>query len=266
MPKQPKFSVITPVHVSHSLREKQLVRAMKSLTAQSFRNFEWIVINDGSLKLPKLTKGTKRITQTHQERIIAYNKGLKKAKGEWIVFLDSDDEFIPHYLECVNQMIEKNPDYKLFNYASIHVRRNYGTAIRGVFKPKEEKVGHEVFGDGNIVNGTFCFHRSVYLDLGGYPETKTIPDPSGKRDFLYMSNPWDFSIAAQIEFPEIVPLFTAKHPDHPKGVARELGNPWGNDYYIFYKYTRKYHSKPYDIPLYIVHGEGKLEGEHHVIE
>lgn len=240
---------------------------MRSLKAQSFRDFEWILIDDGStIDLPTLPKFAKLIKQPHYERIIAYNEGLKIASGEWIVFLDSDDEYMSYYLECLNQMIENNPEYKLFNYGSIHVRKNYEASIRGSFKPELEEVGHVIFGGGNIVNGTFAFHRSLYEELGGYPLTGVIPDPSGNRDFLYMTNPWDFSIAAQIEFPEIEQYFMVPVEEKGKKLAKELGNPYGNDYYLFYKYTRRYWSKPYDIPLYIVHGEGKLENDGHMID
>lgn len=263
----PRFSILTSVHVAHDLKRNQLERCEKSLMAQFHNDFEWILVDDGSvMDISCDADWIKLIKQPHHERIIAMNKALEEARGEWILFLDSDDELMSYALEAISQMIEANPKYNMFNYGSIHVRRNFSAHIRDAFKPKKEKVGHEVFGGGNIVNGTFVFHRSVYDKLGGFPPTEKIKDPSNKRDWLYMVNPWDFSIAAQMEFPEIKPYFTAEHPDHPKGLPKELGNPWGNDFYIFYKYTRKYHSKPYDVPLLVVHHEGKHNGEHHKIE
>ena len=120
-------------------------------------------------------------------------------------------------------------------------------------------MGHKVFGGGNIVNGTFVFHRSVYDDLGGYPphDIKDIDcseiNYGGKRE-LHMTSPYDFSAYAQIEFPEIREYFMVNHIAEPHKIIKELGNPWGNDYYLFYKYTRKYHSKPMDENwLYVVH-------------
>lgn len=262
----PKFSILTTVCIQHDLKEKQLKRCHESIKSQSFKNYEWIIVNDGG-KTPDLAGSKKRkiFNQPHLERIIALNKAFEESTGEWIIFLDADDEFVSWGLEAISQMIKANPDKKMFNFESIHIGQNFAGRVRGAFKPKEEEVGHEVFGGGNIVNGTFVFHRSIFEDLGAYPPTGEIVDPSGNRDFLYMSNPWDFSVAAQLEFPEIAPLFTAKHKDHPKGIAKELGNPWGNDYYIFYKYTRKYKSKPYDVPILIVHHEGKqADGGHNV--
>lgn len=263
----PKFSILTSVCIQHDLKQRQLIRCHRSIKSQSFQDWEWIIVNDGG-STPNLCESKKRfvIEQPHLERIVALDKALKEAKGDWIIFLDADDEFFGHTLECINQMIEKNPEVKMFNFESFHIGQNYGGRVRGAFKPKKEKVGHEMFGGGNIVNGTFVFHKSVYKDLGGFPPTGEIKDPSGNRDFLYMSNPWDFSIAAQIEFPEISKYFMVPKAEQETKIAKEMGNPWGNDYYMFYKYTRKYHSKPYGAPLLIVHHEGKLEdGAHNVV-
>lgn len=265
--RMPKFSVLTSSAVVHSLRVKQLQRCIDSISNQSFKDYEHIIVNDGSADKYwdelVFSDKVKTIKQKHRERVVALNKAFKKASGEWLVFLDADDEFFSYTLEVISQMIDKSPKLKMFNYASYHVNKNYFSRIRGAFKPKKKKKGHEVFGGGNIVNGTFVFHRSVYEKLGGFPEDGKIKDPSGNRDFLYMNNPWDFSIAAQMEFPEIKPYFRVKHPDHPEGKPKELGNPWGNDFYMFYKYTREYHSKVYDIPLLIVHGDGKHPGDDH---
>jgi len=238
-----KFSIITPVHAFDAYRLKQFYRAIDSVEKQTVQDFEHIVIDDGSVIPLTGFKGKASIyTQPHLERIVAYNNGLSEAKGEWICFLDSDDEYVSYYLEAVQAMIEKYPEYKMFNFGSIHITLDYKANPRNAFRPKMEKVGHEVFGTGTIVNGTFVFHRSIYEKLGAYPET---------------SSPWDLSTMAQEEFPEIKPLFTVVLPDHPKGFPRELGNPWGNDYYLFYKYTRKYHSMPVDAHLYMVHPSRK---------
>lgn len=254
-----KFSILTSIHAWHPMKMQQLKRCYESLLRQSFEDWEMILVDDGSPN--KIQSGPVSIESRikiynveHLERINALREAMKQASGEWMVFLDADDEFFPHSLEAMNQMIEKNPDYKMFNYESFHVRRDFTSWIRGAFKPEKKDVGHEVFGGGNIVNGTFVFHRSIYEDLGGYPK------------YERMWSPWEFSITAQKEFPEIQQYFMVDHEDEPDKIAKELGNPWGNDFYLFYKYTRKYHSKPYDIPLIMIHHEGKSDGERHELK
>lgn len=267
-----RFSIITSYYANNNLRIKQLQRAVQSVRGQSFTDYEHILYNDGSPNEVDLGGDREHVYLggPHFERIIAANRAIEKAKGEWIVFLDADDELFSYSLECWDEIIRKNTGYKMFNCASLHVSKDYGTHIRGSFKPKEETKGHEVFGGGNIVNGTFIFKRECVEKHGAYPPD-TIEDIDcteinygGKRN-LMMVNPWDFSAYAQIEFPEIRKYYMVDHEAEPNKIIKELGNPWGNDMYLFYKLTRHYKSKPFDIPLYIVHHEGKVEGDGHYV-
>lgn len=256
-----KYSIITPVFVGNDQRLNQLYRAIGSVKNQSVKDFEHIVVNDGSPMEAKIPKSIKLINQPHLERIVAYHNGMKEAKGEWFVFLDSDDEYASYYLEVCDAMIEKFPDAKMFNFGSIHITGDYKALPRGPFQPAKADVGHEVFGGGTIVNGTYIFHRSVYEDLGGYPEKElkeidcseiNYPDKDGNMvRTLSMCSPWDFAAYYHVNYPEIRPFFT--HETEKEKSIQELGNPWGNDYALFYQYTRKYHCEPIDAHLYIVH-------------
>lgn len=263
-----KFSLITPVNVWNEERRSQFYRAVRSVVTQSFKSFEWIVINDGStleFEIPK-KRHIKVYTVPHGERIIATNKGFSKAKGEWICFLDSDDEIVFGYFEKLKSIIEMNPDYKMFNFGCEYRHKDGTFSKREPFQPKEKEIGHEEFGGGNIPNGTFIFHRSIYENLGGFPPDVTenidcteINYPAFKgqdkpyvRD-LYMNTPFDFSAYAQIEFPELRKYYMVDHEAEPEKILKELGNPWGNDMYLFYKYTRKYHSKPIPEYLYTIY-------------
>lgn len=256
-----KYSIITPTFIGDESRRNGLYRAIESVKRQSFKDYEHIVVNDGSTIVVEIPRSIKLINQPHLERIVAYHNAMKEAEGEWFVFLDSDDELTSYYLEACNAMMEKFPDSKLFNFGSIHITSDYRAISRDVFKPAKLEIGHEVFGGGKIVNGTFIFHRSVYEDLGGYPEQHienidcseiNYPDNTGSMvRTLSMCSPWDFSAYYQVKYPEIRQFFT--HDSEPNKAIRELGNPFGNDYALFYQYTRKYHSEPIDAHLYIVH-------------
>ena len=148
----------------------------------------------------------------------------------------------------------------MFNFGCRYHHEDGGKNFRDPFYPKKLDVGHEKFGGGSIVNGTYVFHRDVYEDLGGFPKdvikdidcTEINYGPKQPRD-LHMNTPYDFSAAAQMELPEIREYFMINHVAEPKKIIKELGNPWGQDYYLFYKYTRKYHSKPIKSHPYIVH-------------
>lgn len=256
-----KFSIITPVHLHNEERANLFARCIKSVNEQDYKGeFDHIIINDGSAyKFEIIENDHQKIyNQDHLERVNARRLGLEKAKGDIIVFLDSDDEFTPDALSRIEKMFEENPDYSMVNYGCTFIHKDGRTNNRGAFHPKEEAVGHEIFGPGNIVNGTFAFKREVYEDLGGFMPMHvenvdcTSLNYGGVRR-LSASSPWDFSAFAQLEFPEIQQYFMVKHPDHPHNIVRELGDPFGDDFYLFYKYSRKYHSKPFDEYLLKVH-------------
>ncbi len=102
--KKPKVSVIIPTYN----RSHFLSRAIKSVLNQTFQDFELIIVDDGS------TDNTKEVIENFQEKDkrIKYiwqknsggpaktrNKGIEKSEGEYIAFLDDDDECLPKKLE-----------------------------------------------------------------------------------------------------------------------------------------------------------------------
>lgn len=254
------ISIITPAHIYSEETYKELLRAIESVKNQTYKNIELIVVNDGStvpVKIPKYA-WLKVINQENLQRYTAYNTGFKAAKGDVFACLDHDDELDPEYCKNVNNWFKKYPE-KIFNFGCGYIHADGGFAYREAFEPKKEKVGHEVFGGGTIVNGTFVFHKSVYNKLGGFPPpvVKNIDctdiNYGGVRD-LNMVSPYDFSAWYQMKYPEIRQYFMVNHENEPNKIIKELGNPFGNDYALFYQYTRKYHSRPMrEKFLYLVH-------------
>ena len=114
--KTPKFSVIICVYSAkdqESLPEEQrhwrareVQRAIKSIINQQFPDWELIIVDDGSTDktpaiLDKFAKKDKRIKVYHkanENRVVGFNYGTERARGEWITYLDSDDEYYSHYL------------------------------------------------------------------------------------------------------------------------------------------------------------------------
>jgi glycosyltransferase involved in cell wall biosynthesis len=99
----PKVSIILPTFN----RADTIMRAVKSVLAQTFQDWELVIVDDGSQDdTAALLNGLdRRITVIRQENrgmTEARNTALRAAKGAYYAFLDSDDEFLPHHLElCV---------------------------------------------------------------------------------------------------------------------------------------------------------------------
>ena len=91
----PKISIIVPVYKV----EQYLRRCLDSIVAQTFTDWECILIDDGSPDnsgriCDEYAEKDKRFRVFHQENVgvsAARNKGLDEARGEWIGFVDSDD-------------------------------------------------------------------------------------------------------------------------------------------------------------------------------
>jgi len=106
------ISVIVPVYNSESL----LDICMESIVSQTYRDFEVLVVDDGSTdkssdiikKWSKIDKRIVLITQNNEGASSARNLGLDIAKGEWVAFVDSDDSVTPDYLRNLYDLISKN--------------------------------------------------------------------------------------------------------------------------------------------------------------
>jgi len=100
---EPYFSIIIPVYNS----QNYLSFTLDSLIAQTFKDFEVILVNDGSTdssleimqNYSNADKRFKIFNQLNQERSIARNNGIRLSKGVYILFLDSDDTYYPEALQ-----------------------------------------------------------------------------------------------------------------------------------------------------------------------
>ncbi len=104
------ISVVIPAYNAASC----LQRAVDSVLDQTYKDYEIIVVNDGS------TDRTAEVGKAYGDRIVylaqenagvsvARNQGAKHAKGEWIAFLDADDEFLPEKLAWQHRLLTQNP-------------------------------------------------------------------------------------------------------------------------------------------------------------
>jgi len=235
--KQNTFSIITPV----CNRAIEIEDCITSVLRQTYPYWELIIVDDNSNDttwevIEKWMKKDKRIKgirlDKHSQRAKARNAGMKAAKNDWICWLDSDDEYLKTYLEVLNSyMVDDFPGYKCYHYGATVVRMGR-QSVRDTFDLKEEGEGMAKFDSGHIGSGSFCFHKDCLKEVGYLPDE---------------INPYLFADVAKKEFPELKEWFG---PLYLEG-GNSLGNPWGDDYLMFYKITRKFKSKALPIAPYI---------------
>jgi glycosyltransferase involved in cell wall biosynthesis len=225
-----KFTIIVPTYNN----VESIPRTVLSVINQTYEDWELIVVDDGSddgtteklVWFADRLKGKMRIVKhaSNMQRVVARNTGMKQAQGEWIIWLDADDMLFPYYLEVLDEATKKFPNAKVFNWGACLTWKNYKTTIRTSSKHNKG----EIFKSGDVMSGGFMFKREC-LELTGYlPEHR---------------NPFDFGKAIKLDHPEIVPLY---------GDQNDLGNPWGDDWAMFYKLSRHFEPHWLEIAPYMV--------------
>lgn len=223
-------------------RYKMFRRCIRSVKAQTFKDFEWVIGDDkcnpsldhllavsSSFRAlnPKVVK-----IKEKSGRIIAANAALKASTGEWICLLDADDEYSSIYLELMNNAIEVYPEIKVFNFNHLMFNYDYSMYVRKFINMAVQ--GDKPFPSGTIGTGAFILHRSVMNDIGLVPELGL----------------WELADWAFKKFPEVKPFYLKNDGG---GNYNSLGNPWGSDWLWFYMITRKYKSQYIDTAPYFVH-------------
>ena len=107
----PRVSVIIPAYnVAEYISE-----TLDSVFAQTYKNYEIIVVNDGSPDTEKFEKVLEKyldriiyVKQKNTGAAIARNVGIEKSRGELIAFLDSDDVWLPEFLESQTKFLDSN--------------------------------------------------------------------------------------------------------------------------------------------------------------
>jgi glycosyltransferase involved in cell wall biosynthesis len=174
---RPLVSVVVPTYNrAHLLR-----RAIKSVLAQTFSDFELIIVDDGS------TDETNEAVEEFDDPRIRFirqpvrgganrarNRGIEASRGEWVAFLDSDDEWLPRRLEAqVKRLQQDDPMGATVGYCLI-VKHNDLTQET---RPSRKSV-HEgdVFDDLLLdrmpkATSAYMVKRSALLEVDGFDET-----------------------------------------------------------------------------------------------
>ncbi|MGV3631153.1 MAG: glycosyltransferase family 2 protein [Bacteroidota bacterium] len=125
----PVFSVIIPLY----RKEKYIEKCLRSVVDQRFRDFEIIVVDDGSkgegLEIVKSFSDPRlRIIEQENTGVSqARNNGVFEAGAEWIAFLDADDWWAPDFLEKMLALIRDFPEAAV--YSSSYYKVKYGKMI-----------------------------------------------------------------------------------------------------------------------------------------
>lgn len=161
----PYFSVVITTYN----RALLVQRALDSLLAQTATDWEAIIIDDGSvdntkeiiLEYQKEYGAVLRyFYQSNQGSFAAKNAGMQRAKGQYITFLDADDEYILTHLETRKQLLMQHPSTR-FLHGGVQI-------IGSEYVPDRFDLSKDIHISECAVSGTFFIEAELAKEVGGF--------------------------------------------------------------------------------------------------
>lgn|SRR5690554_122731 len=194
----PLVSVVIPTfNRADFIRE-----AVESVLAQTYPNFEILVVDDGStddtrevLKAYSQEPRLRYFYQENQGQSVARNYALSEARGDFVCFLDSDNRWLPHKLEVSLQAFQENPDVSVI-YGDIITINEKGEEIsRHNMRRYSGRITPYLFQDNCVSMNTSMTRRQCFSEMGGLEAGRRAADDyelwlrfSARYKFLYISD------------------------------------------------------------------------------
>ncbi|BAX80886.1 glycosyltransferase [Labilibaculum antarcticum] len=183
MQEEIKLSVIIPVYN----RPDEMKELLDSLSEQTFKDFELVVVEDGS------SIKSEELCDTYRDRInisyffkqnegpsIGRNYGLARAKGNYYLFFDSDCILPPQYMQTINKELSENfvdcyggPDGAMDDFSDFQKAVSY--AMTSFFTTGGIRGGKKQVHKFHPRSFNLGFSKAVYKDTGGFPVTRMHP-------------------------------------------------------------------------------------------
>lgn len=171
----PAVSVVIPLYN----KGPYIARAINSVLAQTFQDFELIVVDDGSTDDGvEVVRGfddsrIQLIQQENQGVSAARNRGIEAARAEMVAFLDADDEWLPGFLETILRLRALYPNAGL--YGTAYEVYFPGSIVKRVYlKDDGDRLLSSYFsalvGFGSPIfnSSSFAAPRDILMKVGGY--------------------------------------------------------------------------------------------------
>ena len=157
--------------------ERYLHEAIESILNQTFTDFEFLIINDGSTDSTRdiITSYTdSRIRLIDNEQNIgltkSLNKGIDLARGKYIARMDADDISMPERLEVQYNFLEKNIEYSLVSSGAYLIDEN-NNQIGELYRPYNyEMILGYIFFFNPIIHPSVLFEKKEIIECGKYNE------------------------------------------------------------------------------------------------
>jgi len=175
MKKAPTISVLMPIYNC----EKYLGEAINSVLEQTYKDFEFIIVNDGSTDgtskilsiYAKSDSRIKIVDQINSGIVVALNRGLSEAKGDWVFRMDGDDVALPTRFEAQVAAIKNNPSLVLLGGWCQMINQDGIPLKIHKYRQKHHELVHCLESSKAFFpHASACFPRKTVLEIGAYRE------------------------------------------------------------------------------------------------
>ena len=209
----PRVTVLMPVYNG----ERYLREAIDSILAQTFTDFEFIIVDDGSTdETPTILNGytdpriVRLRNQTNVGLVESLNRGLAAARGEYIARQDADDVSLPQRLEKQLDFLESHPDVGLVG-TTFAIVNSCGVILGIPSVPTQNgDIQERLLCANNFCHGSVMFRRKCLEVVGAY-RADLFPaedydlwlrigehfQVANLSDVLYQWRDWDASISGE---------------------------------------------------------------------
>ena len=171
----PLISIIISVHNGAGT----LPRALRSITDQTFKNYEIIIIDDASTDttgkiLTNFESSTSEVCQVIKNTqnlglTKSLNKGIKSARGPYVARLDADDWWQPEKVQKQINFLQSHPDHGLVGTQYIN---HYPTnTIHSNLPQADSHIRRSIFRRNPFAHSSVIFKRNIWEAVGGYDES-----------------------------------------------------------------------------------------------
>lgn len=150
-------------------------KCVESVLLQSFNNFEWIIVNDGTQKenwdyLQSLDDSRLVLmeNQSNMGLTLSLNKAVTKAQGRYLARMDSDDVCLPERLQKQFDYMEQNPDVILCGSAYQEINKDQISSAQVPFVSSDVEIRRSFKSFNPIAHPTFFMRKTAFLQVGGY--------------------------------------------------------------------------------------------------
>ena len=150
---------------------KTYYRALTSLMNQTFKEYELVIVDDGStddiesdlFPALKINNNFKYIRHSNRKHPLSLNTGIINSTGKYITFLDSDDEYKSGHLKERTELMNSNPEIDLLHSPATIIGEE-----KDMFVPDAKDPSKLIHLKDCIIGGTFFGRRKVFEELHGF--------------------------------------------------------------------------------------------------